>query len=211
MTRSLEFFSYFYGLVMLDLLSVIIQAIIVISIPTLVANGGETLMHLIAHHEFHAIPILTTLARLQGLLAGGLILHASFDESYYDLQALFVKDSRWNLNITQFLSERANLFSYDPTPLLDLLREDPISGRGLLIALVVVIIPTILVLICLKVWKFWPALRGIIACAGTALWSAWITIYLVCLVFWGLNLLSYWSLALLAVYIQYQRSRGGHH
>jgi len=163
---------------MLDLLSVIVQAAIVISIPVLVANGGEALMHVIAHHEFHAIPILTTLARLQGLLAGGLLLHASFDESYYDLQALFVPASRWNLSMSQFLLERANLFAYDPEPLLNLLREQPWSGRGLLVALVVVVIPTLLVLLCLRVWKFWNALRGIVACAGTALWSAWITIYL---------------------------------
>ncbi|CAK0744614.1 conserved membrane hypothetical protein [Gammaproteobacteria bacterium] len=196
---------------MLDLLSVIIQAAIVISIPVLVANGGEALMNVIAHHEFHAIPILTTLARLQGLLAGGLLLHASFDESYYDLQALFVPASKWNLSMNQFLLERANLLAYDPEPLLNLLREQPLSGRGLLIALVVVVIPTILVLLCLRVWKFWNALRGIVACAGTALWSAWITVYLVCLVFWGLYLLNYWSLALFAGYIQYQRSRGGHH
>jgi hypothetical protein len=196
---------------MLDLLSVIIQATIVVSIPTLVANGGEALMHLIANHEFHAIPILTTLARLQGLLVGGLLLHASFDESYYDLQALFLSTSRWNLTMNQFLLERANLFSYDPAPLLNFLREDPMSIRGLLVALVVVVIPTLLVLICLRVWKFWDALRGIVACAGTALWSAWITVYLVCLLFWGLYLLNYWSLAILAIYIQYQRSRGGHH
>jgi hypothetical protein len=201
----------FNGSGMLDLLSVIIQATIVISIPTFVANGGEWLMHLIAHHEFHAIPILTTLSRLQGLLAGGLLLHATFDESYYDLQALFVPASRWNLSMNQFLLERANLFAYDPEPLLNLLRDDPTSVRGLLVALVVVVIPTLLVLVCLRVWKFWDALRGIIACAGTALWSAWITVYMVCLFFWGLYLLNYWSLALLAVYIQYQRSQGGHH
>ncbi|CAK0776563.1 conserved membrane hypothetical protein [Gammaproteobacteria bacterium] len=196
---------------MLDLLSVIVHAALVVSIPVLVANGGEAVMHVIANHEFHAIPILTTLARLQGLLAGGLLLHASFDESYYDLQALFVPASRWNLTMNQFLLERANLFAYDPEPLLNLLREQPWSGRGLLVALVVVVIPTLLVMMCLRFWKLWDALRGMVACAGTALWSAWITVYLVCLVFWGLYLLNYWSLALLAVYIQYQRSRGGHH
>jgi hypothetical protein len=196
---------------MLDLLAVIVQAIIIISIPTIVANGGEMLMNAIAHHEFHAIPILTTLSRFQGLLAGGLILHATFDESYYDLQALFVPASRWNLSMNQFLWERANLFTYDPQPLFDLLREDPFSPRGLLIAVVMVIIPTLVVVVCLRVWKLWDALRGIIACTGTALWSAWITVYLVCLVFWGLYLLNYWSLAVLAIYIQYQRSKGGHH
>jgi hypothetical protein len=109
------------------------------------------------------------------------------------------------------LLERANLFAYDPEPLLSLLREDPLSARGLLIALVVVIIPTVLVLVCLRVWKPWAAIRGIVACAGTALWSAWITVYMVCLFFWGLYLLNYWSLALLAIYIQYQRGKGGHH
>ena len=196
---------------MFDLLSIIAQAALVVSIPTLVANGGEWLTHVIANHEFHALPILTTLARLQGLLAGGLLLHATFDETYYDLQALFVPASRWNLTMSQFLLERANLFAYDPQPLLDVLREQPTSARGMLVALVVVVIPLLLVMICLRVWKVWDALRGIVACLGTALWSAWITVYLVCLFFWGLYLLNYWSLALLALYIQYQRSRGGGH
>jgi|GEM_PF-2552717 len=194
-----------------DLLLVILQAALVVSIPILVANGSETLMHIIAHHEFHAIPILTTLARFQGLLAGGLLLHATFDESYYDLQVLFTPASKWNLTIHQFLLERANLFAYNPDPLLSLLSDQPVSVRGILVALVVGVIPLLLVFMCFRVWKFWAALRGIVACAGTALWSAWITVYLVCLVFWGLYVLNYWSLALLAVYIQHQRGKGAHH
>jgi hypothetical protein len=191
---------------MLEFLSIILQTVIVVAIPFVASYGGEVLMHHIAHHEFSEVPILTTLARLQGLLAGGLLLHANLDDSYYDLEVLFIADSPWNLDLSHFLLERANLFAYDLLPTLKLLSGLP-SVTAFLALLTFVLLPLLLGLICLRLWTLWDALRGLLSCLGTTLWSAWLTIYLVCLTFWGLHLLNFWVLALAALYIQYRRSR----
>jgi hypothetical protein len=194
---------------LIELLVVLLQITVVIGIPFVVSHGGELAIHLAAHHEFAEIPILTTLARLQGLLTGGLLLYVNFDESYFDLQGLFMHDGRWNLTWSQFLLQRSNVFTYQWLPLLRLLSDLP-ARSGWLALLVCVILPAMLIALCLRYWPLRDALRGLLACAGTALWSAWLTIYLVCLIFWGLFLLNFWSLALAALYIQYRRHGHSH-
>ena len=111
--------------------------------------------------------------------------------------------------MSQFLFERANLFAYDLWPVFRLLAEVP-SIPSLLAWLSLVLLPLVLSLSCLRLWHFWEALRGFLACLGTALWSAWLVIYLVCLTFWGLHLLNFWALALAALYIQYRQGRKHH-
>lgn len=190
---------------MLDALVMVLQFLLVISIPFFISHGGEIMIHWIAHHEFAEIPILTTLARLQGLLLGGLLLYVNFDDSYYDLQTLFLPDSRWNLTFYEFLLERSNLFNYQFWPLIDMMREIP-HERGVLAVLAVALIPLMLGVLSIRFWAWREALRSMLACAGTAMWSAWLTLYLVCLAFWSLYLLNFWSLAVAALYYQYQRT-----
>ena len=78
---------------MLEILLIVLQIAVVIAIPFGVSYSGEVLIHQIAHHEFSELPVLTTLARLQGLVAGGLLLHVDLNDRHYDLQFLFVEDS----------------------------------------------------------------------------------------------------------------------
>lgn len=197
------------SLQLLELLVNLAQVMVVISIPFVVSHGGELAIHVIAHREFTEIPILTTLARLQGLLAGGLLLYVNFDQSYFDLMGLFMPDGRWNLTWSQFLLERSNVFMYDWWPVLKLLGRLP-ALMGWMALLVWGVLPVLLGALCLRYWPLRDALRGLLACGGTALWSTWLTIYLVCLIFWGLYLLNFWSLALAALYIQYRRHGHGH-
>ena len=189
---------------MLELIYTFLQILVVIGIPFVVSHGGEHLIHALAHHEFSEVPILTTLSRLQGLLAGGLLLYVNFDSSYFDLQGLFLPEGHWNLTWTQFLLERSNVFKYEWFPVMRLLITLP-ESQGWTALLAWVILPLLLGALCLRYWPLREALLSLATCAGVALWSAWLTIYLVCLLFWGLFLLNFWSLALAAFYIQYRR------
>lgn len=197
---------------MLELLSIAFQTAVVIAIPFIATHIGEMLLHKVVQDEFFQVPILTILARLQGILAGLLLMRLDLHSSYFDLERLFLVEGPWNLTLSQFLLERANVFAYDSLPVMRLLGEVP-STRGLLAVLVVVILPLLMVILNLRFWDLREALRSLLASAGIALWTGWLTVYLVCTVFWSLYLLNFWSLGLVALYIQYRKSQGGggHH
>jgi len=196
---------------MLELLSIAFQAAIVIAIPFIVSHIGEMLLHKLVHQEFFQVPILTTLARLQGVFAGLLLMRLNLDGSYFDMERLFLADGPWNLTLPQFLLERSNVFFYDALPVMRLLGEVP-SRQGLLAVLIVVVLPLLVLVLSLRFWDLQDALRALIASAGVALWTGWFTVYLICTVFWCLYLLNFWSLGLAVLYIQYRKGgQGGHH
>jgi len=196
---------------MLELLSIAFQAAIVIAIPFIVSHIGELLLRKVVHQEYFEVPILTTLARLQGVLAGLLLMRLDLDSSYFDLERLFLADGPWNLTLSQFLLERSNVFVYDSLPVMRLLGEIP-SSQGLLAVLIVVVLPLLVVVLSLRFWELRDALRALLASAGMALWTGWFTVYLICTVFWCLYLLNFWILGLVVLYIQFRKSgQGGHH
>jgi hypothetical protein len=194
---------------MLEFLSIILQVAIVIAVPFVVNHIGGMLLRKVVHQEFFEVPILTTLARLQGVLAGLLLMRMDLDSSYFDLERLFLADGPWNITLSQFLLERANVFGYDSLPLMRLLDEVP-NTEGLVATLVVLVLPLLLVILSLRFWELRDALRAVIASAGVALWMGWFTVYLICVVFWGLYLLNFWTLGLMVLYIQYRKSQGHH-
>jgi hypothetical protein len=193
---------------MLELLSIALQAAVVLAIPFLVRHAGELLVKKLVQEDFLQVPILGILARIQGLMMGGLLMWRDLDSRFFSLEHLFLPDSPWNINLSQFLLVRSNIFAYDPAPVMALLHEGPSAG-SVLALLGVVVLPLLLAILCLRFWKHVDAVRAMLACTGIALWTAWYTVYLVCLVFWSLYLLNFWVLALLGVYIQYRQSRSG--
>jgi hypothetical protein len=196
---------------MLELLSIAFQAAVVIAIPFIVSHIGEMLLHKVVHQEYFQVPILTTLARLQGVLAGLLLMRLDLDSSFFDLERLFLADGPWNLTLSQFLMERSNVFVYDSIPVMRLLGDVP-SGQGLLAVLIVVVLPLLMVVLSLRFWELRDALRALFASAGIALWTGWFTVYLICAVFWSLYLLNFWALGLAVLYIQYRKGgQAAHH
>jgi len=189
---------------MFELISIASQAAIVIAIPFAAGHIGDLLLHKVVHEEFFQVPILTTLARLQGVLVGLLLIRLGLSGSYFDLEQMFLPDGPWNLTLSQFLLERANIFVYDSLPLMRLLGEVP-SNEGLLAVLIIVVLPLLVVLLSLRFWELREALQALLASAGIALWAGWFTVYLICVAFWSFHLLNFWSLVLLVLYIQYRR------
>jgi hypothetical protein len=190
---------------MLDVSLILVQVLVIVSLPFVISHAGEALMHRVAHHEFAQVPVLTTMARLQGMLLAGMLLYVNFDGSYYDLQTLFLPESRWNLTFQQFLFEQSNPLTYRFWPLTGLL-GGPFAAENIVAWLALVVLPVLLLLLSLRFWSTRLAVRAMLACAIATFWSAWLTIYLVCLVFWSFYILNFWSLALMALYLQYRRS-----
>ncbi|KOR30202.1 hypothetical protein TI03_00050 [Achromatium sp. WMS1] len=170
------------------------------------------LLHKVVYHEFFQVPILKTLAHLQGVLAGLLLMRLELKSSYFDLERMFLADGPWDIALSEFLLERSNVFVYDSFAVIRLLGEVP-SSEGLLAVLIVVLLPLLIVILGLSFWQLKEALRALFASAGIALWTSWFTVYLVCTVFWTLYLLNFWTLGILVLYIQYRKNMqgGGHH
>jgi hypothetical protein len=177
----------------------------IVGLPFLAANLGNAIMHAIAAKDFGAVPILTTLSRLAGVLIAGLLLYANLDRSYFDLEMLFIPESRWNIGFIQFMAERANVFSYDLGPLLGLFAASEHRIELYALALVFALLTLGTILFCFRYWSGREAIRAAAACGGAVVWAAWLTVYLVCLVFWALYHLNYWALLLMVFFVQYRR------
>lgn len=184
----------------------VIQVIVVMIIPLTLNRTVRILLQKSTHKEFFQIPILTTLARLQGILAGSTLILLDFDKQYFDIEQMFMPNGPWNLTISQFLLERANVFSYDPRSMLVLLTEIH-SDNWLIGILAAIILPFTLLTLSFVFWERNKALQALPAIIGTALWTGWLTVYLVSATFWALHLLNFWSLILLALYIQYRGNK----
>ncbi len=196
---------------MSDLLWGLVQVAVVLAIPYLGSHlVSEQLLHRLVTEEFKAIPILDTLARVEGWLLGGLLLYTNLDASYFDLEHLFVSGSRWGLTIGEFLGQRANLFAYDPSPLFELLWPK-LFLPWLASVLAIILLPALLILLCRYFWRSRQIWRALLGCTITALWSAWMAVYLVCLVCWGLYVLNYWVFAVLTLYLQFRKGQGHGH
>lgn len=196
---------------MLELPSIVFQAAVVIAIPFIVSHIGKLLLHKVVNEEFFQVPILKSLAHLQGVMAGLLLMRLELDRSFFDLERMFLVQGPWDISLSELLLERANVFVYDSFLITRLLGEVP-SNEGLLAILIVVLLPLLIVIFSMRFWELTDATKALLASAGIALWTGWFTVYLVCTVFWTLYLLNFWTLGLAVLYIQYRKSlQGGHH
>ena len=116
-------------------------------------------------------------------------------------------ESPWNLTLWQFLGERVNPLNYGIGTLVDY----P-SGHGaddtflmLLAAVIALALATIA-----APFLFWPAAlarRAALYSIVLAGFTAYLTIYVVCLLLWSLYLLNFWTFALAGLMFQYYRMR----
>lgn len=178
---------------------------VAVLVPMAVTALAKTLIHAIQPAKFNQVPFVPMTARLAGVLAAALLLYANLEARHFDLELLFVPDSPWNLSLGRFLAERAMLFDYGWGAVLDTLAQPSTPFVVLLAAAGLFALPLAASVPIGRLWQGTDALRAIAASAGILVWSAWITVYLVCLLFWSLYELNFWALALLVVYLQYRR------
>src|SRR5580765_8001217 len=128
-------------------------------------------------HDFYEVPLAVGLAKLLGITLGVALVYARFDRRYFDLHALFIPESPWNLTLWQFLGDRANPVNYGIGTLVD----DPAGNRAT--ATFVVLIGIVAALLAATVaapFVFWPramARRAALLAVLLAAFVAYLTIY----------------------------------
>ena len=162
----------------------------------------------VAPADYFEIPLVTGSARLCGVALGLALIYARFsDRPYFDLNRLFTPQSPWNLSLVEFLRDRANPFDYGIGTLVDHLER--YGGQPVLWFLLAVAGLAAIVAV-LAPFRFWPnpqVRRALLASLILAVFDVYLTIYVVCLVFWCLFLLNFWVFAVLVVVFQYYRGR----
>lgn len=189
----------------MDVFLAVLETLFAVGLPFLVAKLAAGVQHLVANKEFTAVPILGTLSRVAGVASGGLLLYSNLDISYFDLETLFVPESRWNHGFSEFMLDRGNIFAYELGPLAVALGSGP--PAGLVLASVLAVVSSgAAAASCFRLWSGRDSWRAVLACGATMAWTSWATVYLSCLTFWLLFKLNFWALALFALYYQYRRS-----
>ncbi|KOR31281.1 hypothetical protein TI04_01660 [Achromatium sp. WMS2] len=187
---------------MQTLVTILSNFLFIVFVPVVMNRIMQLILHKLAHPEFFQVPIVTTLARVQGIIAGFLLIYVNIEHQYFDIEQIFVQDGPWHLTPSQFLAERANVFIYDPHPMFGLITQVQTS-YGILANLAIIVIPIALLVLSFVFWKMRTALEILPAVAALALWAGWLTVYLVNASMWILNMLNFWSLIPLVLYIQY--------
>ena len=189
---------------------VALEIALVVALPIAATKLAGRITRGMLPHDFYEVPLVTALAKLLGIALGVALIYARFDRHYFDLHALFIPESPWNLSLWQFLGDRANPLNYGMGTLVD----DPAGNRATATFVVLIsIVAALLVATVAVPFVFWPramARRAVLRSVLLAAFVAYLTIYVICLILWSLYLLNFWTIALVAVMFQYYRSRAKH-
>jgi hypothetical protein len=211
------------------------QLVCIAVIPLIYGRIGQVALGHIRNEEYVAIPVLVRLSHLNGMLIGLALLYFSPHAAYYGMERVFTDPGPWSIDFTNFFVERANPLTYHWHTLVEAVRRDEggmalrvyMSLSGFLLVLVIALsffywlprIPSRASSIpvapkprfSLAATGFWPladALRSIIVSYGVTVWTTYLTIYLINTLYWGMNLMNFWFLLLVA--FVYQNIRYAH-
>jgi hypothetical protein len=189
---------------------VALEIALVVALPIVATKLAGRITRRMLPRDFYEVPLVVGLAKLLGIALGLALIYARFDRRYFDLHALFIPESPWNLSLWQFLGDRANPLNYGLGTLVD----DPAGNRATATFVVLIsIVAALLVAAVAAPFGFWPpamARRAALLSVLLAAFVAYLTIYVICLILWSLYLLNFWTIALAAVMFQYYRSRAKH-
>lgn len=178
-----------------------------LALPILVYRAVTNLVHHAASPEVYQVPIITILSRLAGILWAGLALTGGLGERAFRLSEIFIPQSMWEIPVTEFLISRGNLWSY---PMGDILAWATTGDQPWALASVAVMgfAAVGAVVLCSRMFsRPHHRFQALLICSMTMVLFAWQSVYLVTLALWLIHRANFWSLAIIALYIQYRRSR----
>ncbi|MDA0369819.1 MAG: hypothetical protein O2995_15675 [Proteobacteria bacterium] len=196
--------------------------------------GGSVYARLRARDSVAAIA-LAPLTHLAGLGVGLMLLWFSPHAEAYDVDRIFDRFGPWSIDFLTFLTYRANPWAYPWDALYLEVLSGPARGLSQIITLVfavlggvipsrttgdswpdftfpplqAVILPMRRRIEALAVFQR-PAdlIRGSVICVGAMLWSAYLVVYIVNVLYWSLNSMNFWAFLLVAfIYQKYRYSR----
>jgi hypothetical protein len=187
--------------------TLLVKLIVVLAIPLGVARGAALLLERTNPPDLGRVPIAAVMPRLLGLTLGLVLVYDRYGWRHFDLHSLFEVDGPWDLSLWQFLGQRASPFNYGLGSLIDYFAQGGISSATLLVGIALVATALGSVLTPFAYWEKPVARRVALGNLACAVITAYLTIYVVVLLFWLLHLLNFWTFALLAAIFQYYRSR----
>jgi hypothetical protein len=182
---------------------VLLQVILVLAIPIIIAEVTWAGLRFLAPDGFLRMPIFTASAKLLGLGVGILLLSSRYGRHYFDLHNIFGTDTAWDLSLRDFLALRANPFDY----LAALVAHLDVDSLGLFGLGLIGLLLAIDLLLPFFYWPLPVAARAVAANLVIALMMAYLTVYFVCALMWTLYLLNFWTFAVVAIVFQYYRYR----
>src|SRR4029077_4415483 len=134
-------------------LRVALEIALVVALPIAATKLAGRITSRMLPDDFYEVPLVTGLAKLLGIALGVTLIYARFDRRYFDLHALFIPESPWNLSLWQFLGDRANPFNYGIGTLVD----DPAGNLATATFVVLIsIVAALLVAVVAAPFVFWP-------------------------------------------------------
>lgn len=176
-----------------------LQIIIVLSIIYLPITLSIGVWSYISHHHFLLQRLFWICTVCPGIILGSFLLFCNLEADIFSLQNLYHLDGPWDLTYQEFLFDRVNPLNYSFVAVLQYIQQPNASffltslAFFSLLSFFSMLLYSYLRLLSGKV--FWVLVFSLIVVT----WSSYMVIFLICLVFWLVNLLSFWILALLAL------------
>jgi|GEM_PF-5542683 len=155
---------------------------------------------------FFLMPMVWVLAISTGLILGALLLSFNLDPHYFTVDNVFRSEGPWALTYSEFIRSRVNPFNYSLRPIFTYLDT---YDHDMNLTVVLVLAASTYGLLIVRAFATWgslAALRGVLFGSVLVLWSAYMTIFMVCLALWLFNLLNFWALALATVAVHLHRN-----
>ncbi|CAK0775809.1 membrane hypothetical protein [Azospirillaceae bacterium] len=167
---------------------------------------GAKMLPRIDDFGFFLTPSVWALNLFCGAVLGGTLLTFNVDPEYFTVDSIFRTDGPWRLTFSDFLRDRINPFNYHIQAVVDQMRpyDQDLNLTVLLVAAAIAF--GLVAFMALGTWRSFAAWRGIAFSAGVVIWAAYATIFAVSLLLWVLNILNFWTLAILTVVIHLNRS-----
>lgn len=176
------------------------HAVLLLTIPFLPLAAGSRLINAVQRARLPITPAIETAALLVGVVVGAMLLATHTQPASFDVAGIFTPGGYWDIPVERFLLDRASPANY---PLFDVLL--PAQGgiapyAPLVAALAVGILP-------LAIGRSAAGIANGARNLLIVLWAAYATVYLVCLLFWLLALLNFWSFLVALLLVQTRRRR----
>ena len=155
----------------------------------------------VRHHHFLFQRLFWIGTLYPGVTLGGFLIFCNLDVDIFAIQNLYRLDGPWDLTYQEFLFDRVNPMQYSFMAVLQYIQQ-PNSNFFFTALAFLAVLGFISMLLysyvtLLSARVFWVFLFSLIVIT----WSSYMVIFMICLVFWLLNLLNFWLLGLLAMAI----------
>lgn len=207
----------------------------IVLIPVFYVWIGGVAYAWLRERERVATIAVAPLTHLGGVVVGITLLRFSPHGDVYDVDYVFGESGPWNIDFVSFLMHRASPWAYPWDTLYSVVLSGPLEWMRQVAVMVYAVLGGVLPprsfrvlapefetqvlqranlalrrrVASLKVFGGSTAmLRGVLVFLGAMLWSAYLFIYAVNVIYWSLHSLNFWAFLLLVfIYQKYRHSR----